>query len=979
MLFRSVQCQVVNASFSLLDRIVREEAAMNILHQTRKAQLKSVRENVDTGNVSMDDYDQDIPSLTEVRLCRLSRKIINPKCVSKIVKKWKDAILQPVKSQSSYRSGDEMSPLSCPKMMSAKELLYYIQGLTTSLLSTTRNSKRFPPNVVLYNTVTMNMIMEVIIKQQSDVSSAPRVAQSIFDFILENGKNHSQEYGNDSSYDDDNGNDDGRTTTTATTEFQIKPNLFTYGLLLSSWANSGLPSAGVKMEEIIDTMYRDSSAPKPSSGTYGILLRYYSNRGEIAHLHRILQRMSLENLQPNIDSYANVIYCCCKNQQISKAAFIMNQLLMEVDQLELKYEERMNHPDLHEKGMTNFKDFCATNRPSSVSDDEHTYKILQESIFNMLVAYRDAVVSASSSRELINQYVRDAEQLVARLRKNSFILRVRNDSNIDDRKFEKSELFDRIANILMVIYARADRMHDAEVLFAQSSSNNDLRYFSLIKAYSARRLPERATALLHRMMKDTNVVSMNSSCFVAVVDAWADAAEQNKSDALRNAIQIVQFMDTNERCQQLNVRPCAAVFNNLIKCLSNTKKPNTLTQSSSDSPSVATDVDISLDPCQTAIEILNEMEERSKTFKAAAPNHISYTLVIKTCFRNNNVEMADEMLRRMEDSNTPPDLRTYADILLHYSTLGTVAAAKQAENVFEYIKYLSVTKPSLKPDIVCYSILLNAWVNPRMVDGTEHAWRIYQMMQNDGIEVDNIFASRIVSYLTSNAANSPTNCMQNAKLEQQQDLFTEPIGLESSSNVPPATPINLRRAAMILDAMTRNTFMAKKPNERLYKFVIKGFISTGDLVTATSLLLRMLESYINGSNTNAKPNQHLISTVVMAWVSYGDLIKATLLLNKLAELFCTKQIPVGPDIGTYRTLIAQWNQSLHPNKEHYLTQLKSHMMAVDQATNPSLAIDSSSIEKNSQFTSQQSFSVQSEISSPQTFLATALAALKRQQ
>jgi pentatricopeptide repeat protein len=833
------------------------------------------------------------------------------------------------------------------------------------------NSKRFSKNVALYDIVTMNMIMEVIIRQQTDLSKAPLVAQSIFDFILENGKKHSKEY--EGSYNDDEIAESNNTTES---EFQIKPNIFTYGLLLTSWANSGLPNAGIKMEDIIDEMHRDTGAPNPSAGTYGTLLRYYSHRGEVAHLHRILQRMSHENVQPNIDSYANVLYCCCKNLQISKAAFIMNMILMEVDQYELRYQRYIHDPDFlkHDNKMLGINDFSSSDHLSSATEDEYTLKAVHESIFNMLVAYRDAVVSPSSSRELISQHIKDAEQLVARLQKNSFIIRKRNESKSYDSKFKKYDLFDRISNVLMVMYARADRIHDAEVLFAKSSSTNDLRYLSLIHAYVARHLPERGTALLHRMLKDKNLVTMNSSCFAAVTDAWADAAERNNIDALKNAIQIVQLMDTSERCKQLNVRPCVAVFNGVLKCLSNIKAPSAPSQSPSAPDIDATDAP--LDPCQTAIEILDEMEERSKTFKAAAPNIVSYTLVIKTCLRNNKLELADEMLRRMEDSNTPPDLRTYSDILSHYSTLGTEASAKQTENVFEYIKYLSMEKPSLKPDIVCYSILLNAWINANSGDTTEHVWRIYKMMHMDGIEMDNVFASRVISYLTTHGMNTSLCYDQTSTSAQQQDYFASPVGLESSMNIPLSTPINLQRAVMILDEMARNTFMSRKPNERLYKFVIKGFISIGDLVTATSLLLRMIESYINGSNTNAKPSEHLMSIVVMAWVSYGDLIKATLLLNKLAELYCSKQTPVGPDMGTYRTLIAHWNRSLHPKKEHYLAQLQYHMMTLSQATNPSLGV-MESFNSNTTYDNAASTD-RSESSSPQTFLATALAALKRQ-
>ena len=763
------------------------------------------------------------------------------------------------------------------------------------------------------------------------------------------------------------------TTSTATGksdhyEFQIKE------LTLS-----GLRNAGLKMEEIIDEMRRDADAPNPSLVHYSLLLRYYSSRGELAHLHRILQQMSTENVPPDMAAYNTVLYCCCKNQQISKAAYIMNHQLMEIDRYELIYQQNLENSHDESKNERTVADSSDENEsylPFNFQDDKYTQKIFQESIFNMLIAYRDAVISPSLSFEVIKQYVKDAEQLVARLQKNRFLLRLRNEANQrDETQHATGDIFDRITNILMVIYARVNRIEDAEALFAKSTSSNDLRYLALIKAYTTRALPERATALLHRLLNDKNVLHFNNSCFIAVTDGWADAAARNHADALKNAIQVVQLMDTNERCRQMKVRPCVSVFNGVIRCLSNLSP----VQSPDQPDAAATTLDISFDPCETAVEVLNEMEARSKIWAAAVPNHTSYGLVLKACLRNNKLELVNQILQRMEKSHTPPDLLTYSGIMAHYSKLGTVATAKQTENVLEFVRYLSKTKPSLKPDVVCYSILLNAWLDSKSMDAAEQAWRIYLMVRNDGLSPDLFFASRIISFLSSHSVNTPSYYEARPQLQQQPDPYVAPDGLGSLASLPSTAPINLRRAAIILNEMIlihTARPAADKPNERVYRMVIKGFISVGDLVTATSFLLQMIEGYINGSNTNAKPNEGMMATVVMAWVTHGDLIKATLLFNKLVELYNMKRMPAGPDMGTYRTLCHHWERSRHPKKEFYLLELRSHMFGVDEANN----LSSSSIEpsndsiRNSDLNSGE----QSSNVPPQTFLAIATAALRRQ-
>jgi hypothetical protein len=154
--------------------------------------------------------------------------------------------------------------------------------------------------------------------------------------------------------------------------------------------------------------------------------------------------------------------------------------------------------------------------------------------------------------------------------------------------------------------------------------------------------------------------------------------------------------------------------------------------------------------------------------------------------------------------------------------------------------------------------------------------------------------------------------------------FTEPVELGSSSS-----PLNLQRALIVLEEMEKSKNSSKKPDLRIYKSVIQGCIQVNDLVSATSIVLRMVDAYMNGSNANAKPNEFVFHQVVAAWIRYGDLIKAPLFLNKMRELYVLKRIRIGPSLSTYKTLISTWKQSSHPKKEVYLSSLYAQVRTMD--------------------------------------------------
>ena len=137
---------------------------------------------------------------------------------------------------------------------------------------------------------------------------------------------------------------------------------------------------------------------------------------------------------------------------------------------------------------------------------------------------------------------------------------------------------------------------------------------------------------------------------------------------------------------------------------------------------------------------------------------------------------------------------------------------------------------------------------------------------------------------------------------------------------------------MILQEMENSNRADLRPGPRQYTAVIKGFIEAGDVQSATLVTLRSVEAYVNGKNDGAKPLPFTFHLVATAWIKSGDLVKATMFLDKMQELHETNRIPIGPDLGTYNTLLSCWGGSRHPKKTLYATKIQSKIAALHNGT-----------------------------------------------
>ena len=105
-------------------------------------------------------------------------------------------------------------------------------------------------------------------------------------------------------------------------------------------------------------------------------------------------------------------------------------------------------------------------------------------------------------------------------------------------------------------------------------------------------------------------------------------------------------------------------------------------------------------------------------------------------------------MNRMQNSGSPPTVRTFLEILTYFAVQGTVEAAERCESILEHMNNISRKRPELQPDEICYSCAMSAWARTKTPDCPEQMWKIYQRMLADRENPDLNTCSQLLSMLS---------------------------------------------------------------------------------------------------------------------------------------------------------------------------------------------------------------------------------------
>ena len=414
---------------------------------------------------------------------------------------------------------------------------------------------------------------------------------------------------------------------------------------------------------------------------------------------------------------------------------------------------------------------------------------------------------------------------------------------------------------IMDVYSRAGKCF--EIKGSQLAENN-VPSSDLIMGLGKRGNLANAMRIFNLVLAE-NHLKPTVQMFNELIHAWGKSPDP---DAMDQAFEVYQRMSEHPKCTELLLKPDATTFRSLLYGLSKSKSTK--------------------HGGQKAVELLDEIERRYQAGDTSVkPDVVTYTLAIKACLQVDDVERAEAVLKRMEKSDTPPDVRTYSEILRYWSHIGTLEAAEQAETILMQLKQMAETEDpaSIKPNCFTYNITIYAWSRTGYADANERMWRLYEQMEQDGIEPDTVTFNTLVTYL--------------AKSERRLDL-------ERADSLL-LTMGEFKRGHIFLD-------------HRHYLPVIKGWITLGDIESAANVLLRTAKNYNKEQDVGLDLNS-IVDLVVQAWISLDNLERATWLLAEIQKLKDRNCIPRAPRQQAYKQLLRKWKSSQHPEKENYIRTL----------------------------------------------------------
>jgi tetratricopeptide (TPR) repeat protein len=431
-------------------------------------------------------------------------------------------------------------------------------------------------------------------------------------------------------------------------------------------------------------------------------------------------------------------------------------------------------------------------------------------------------------------------------------------------------LLDRVHGAMMDIYAHAGRVDDVERMMQTIDARDPVKYSVLIRAYGKIDRADLAMdAVFVRMMNDPNVKAPTLHIFKALVEAWIGSSQ---SDAIEQAYSIFQRMDENELCRHNNLQPDSFMYGALLKVVGAANRP---------------------DSGRKVIDILDDMVKRSVDTenKGLLPNAIIYNLALNACYQSSqDMDSAEEVLKRMESSSAPPDIRLYNETLNNYALIGTAAAAERAEQMLEHIIELSKTNSQLKPNDFTYNTIINAWVASNHESAPERLWTLYERMREAHV--------------------LPNMATFNALINHLSKPFNEHV--------------DVQRADTLLDLMESGTIAGVSPDRRHYGPLMNGWIAMGDIRKAADVLLRRVMTYINRKGKDKErclPTPDHYYLVANGWIRLEELVEATEFLEQIQALYEKNHLPEGPDLYSYLTLHSAWTRSSHPDAQRYLEKL----------------------------------------------------------
>ncbi|OEU11916.1 hypothetical protein FRACYDRAFT_137581, partial [Fragilariopsis cylindrus CCMP1102] len=279
-------------------------------------------------------------------------------------------------------------------------------------------------------------------------------------------------------------------------------------------------------------------------------------------------------------------------------------------------------------------------------------------------------------------------------------------------------------------------------------------------------------------------------------------------------------------------------------------------------------------------------------------------------------------------SNIRPNAVTYATVINAFARKGDIVGSKKgdAEGATDILKMMeddcsnSVKKKHLKPNVRTYSTLINAWSKSGRDDAPQEAKKLLDKVidlhsKGDLDEGPNVitYNSVIDSYAVQGDVEGASTILkmleddfQAGNLDAKPDMrtystFINAISKSGDIDAPKQAEDVLKK----MNDLFLKGELDEAPSAITYSSVMDAYAAEGDINGATNILKLMKDAYTSG-NKAARPNLRtyniLINTISKSGTENAPQ-QAEILLTTMIYLFSIKELPDGPNLFSYNTVM----------------------------------------------------------------------------
>lgn len=827
------------------------------------------------------------------------------------------------------------SPMDGVVLASPRQLVQSLEQMSVLL-----------PKHFHYDITTMNLILTVLVQQAPTAQVAPIIGEQLLDFIRANESNTTVDGGN-------------------TNPFHMTPTSDTYAIVIQAWIDSGLPETKSKVDQLLKEFHgtvancatnNDSVAWTTTSSPSNFSINHTKNASHDASISNP-QNISMHGIggADQLLPYMMVMkyYSAQKNSKMVKNIYYEIEqnatLKSHINPVNLSHILRFvvldsNDYDFIDHIFTSINELLTADNYVNSNDTDHhrptnsldamARYMLCKTSEKLMNYYRDQImIVPRPSDDTATEYLRRAEYIYKCTEQFLYFDKVGMYLNkISSPVFvhQSSHFPDVVAvwtrNTMIDIYGSMGQIELLEEFFHNviSKAPNTRAYNMLIKAYGKCNLPDRAEAIVRRMLHKESTTKANIRTLNTLLNCWAiSKVPEYQMVAIERAFNIYYWMKNNQQCIDLQIEPNIITFATLMKCVISTASSRfkRLNERNSDFIDIPEKIDT----------ILQEMDDRRRNGDETLKPHVGiYSGAIKALLLANDPRRAEDMLKNLEEAfynhddcsdddsksrslpsaATPFDvssveeivsftLHTYIPFFKFYSRMRSTTGAQSAEKMHNHMRALSLKKsdPKLKPNNVTYNLILEAWVNSGDPSAAKNLWNIYEQMK----KVDKLTIGYDTFAILINALSCNTKGVRNK-----------------------------RRLLQLLHEVHANKVNTR--NGSFYVIAIKGLMARmarEDVIAVTEVMKLLIDSYIQGHFTwdTDRLDRAKFNWVIATYIESNELELAIFFIEDMIQRAAqTKRVTnsapldvswIGPDLNVILDLRKAWTKNTGSIQKNY--------------------------------------------------------------